>query len=188
MIRYSITNLRHILSCQYSPASNGLCEINDCITPQSKTNISDCIILKMVAVTEYPISRNITDSYIAIMALYLPIIFPPYIILFLRFQISCPVTISTLLIEHWLFNQYLYFFLMGEYIKSHSCLWLYRHKSIMVWTVRVFSLSLCNNSFVLLKSFFKAWMFSTLFLLFNSSFNVSDSSSCTFNFLIVLSF
>ena len=119
---------------------------------------------------------------------YLPIIFPPYIILFLRFQISCSVTISTLLIEHWLFNQYLYFFLMGEYIKSHSCLWLYRHKSIMVWTVRVFSLSLCNNSFVFLKSFFNAWMFSTLFLLFNSSFNVSDSSSYTFNFLIVLSF
>ena len=38
------------------------------------------------------------------------------IILFLGFQISCQVTVPTLLIEYWLFNRYLYFFLMRECI------------------------------------------------------------------------
>ena len=65
----------------------------------------------LVRYPEYHISRNINASYIAVFALYLPAsFFSLCIIPFLSFQVSCLFTIPALLIEHRLFNRYLYFF------------------------------------------------------------------------------
>ena len=80
-------------------------------TTQSEMNTFDCIIWEKSSRYRIPYQQKhqcfIHDCYCFISACQF---FSLRIIPFLRFHISCLVTIPTLLIEYRLFNRYLYFF------------------------------------------------------------------------------